>query len=232
MKNICITLVCICFSMTLSAQRNPLSGGMGYASIGNAWINNNRINEQLTGNGFAAFSPASMMVGGGGFGIIRNFMIGGEGAVITPNQINATGFKAALTSGYGMFQFGILPQRSRSPFMIYPVWGLGYGGTRYRHEIDGISSEVPYVAVSDQWFMKAELNIATFPLTHTKRGQYAGFCGIFTAGFLMNPSSQSWIESTPNPLGIEPAQAYTSGWYVKFSIGGGGIGPHRKTEKE
>jgi hypothetical protein len=226
------TILILVVTVPLMAQKTPRSGGMGYVSIGNAWINNHRINNRLTENGFSDFAPASMMLNAGGWGIIRNMMIGGEAAVITPSEINSPGFNASLTTGYGMFQFGILPVRDNSRFLVYPVFGIGVGGSRYTHQIDRLINGHSYEAVSDQWFMKAECNVAALPFTHFNRSRHAGFSGIFTAGFLMNPSSQSWVENTPNPLGVRPSQAYTSGWYIKLSIGGGGIGPVKQRDKE
>ena len=211
------------------------SGGFGYASIGNIHVANRAINQVHRDYNLPEFTPSSLQLSGGGFGVIKNFMIGGEGSVITAGSINGPGFNSSLATAYGMVQVGILTSRYRDRVLVYPVVGIGRGVSSYNNKTSAPFFETDYSAISEQLFMKVELNIAAYPFTLNKKGQHGGLFSSLSIGYLMNPQSASFEaknnQAFPFHQGIGPSP-YTSGLYFKICIGGGGIGkPKIKKEK-
>jgi hypothetical protein len=224
MKNILILLFLL--PTIASAQ---YSGGFGYFSLGNQQLKHTPINEVHRDNGFSSFNPSALHVGGGGFGAIKGFLIGGEGVVITSGNLSSNGFESSLAAAYGMLQVGYIPASTRfnRKSVVYPVLGIGRGGSAYRLKVQDPMPEIDIRANSDQLFMKLELNVALYPFTLKKSDTHAGALAALSVGYLYNPSSTSFKQSKDNTyapqLGTAPT-AYTAGWYIKLCIGGGGLG--------
>lgn len=214
----------------LQAQ-NRFSGGFGYISLGSSKIENQAINQIHNQEGYPSFAPASLVLNGGGFGVIKGILIGGEGGVITPGTVAGAGYSSTLTTGYGMIQLGIMP---RIPFItnktgqIFAVLGVGRGVTVYELQKEFWGSQsfnIDYKGISEQLLMKFELNLASFPFTLSKQDQSSGLLAGLSAGYLMNPQSNS-IHSETQYFPYSPyvgPQAYTSGWYFTLRLGGGGM---------
>jgi hypothetical protein len=221
-------LIFLTFPLILQAQ---ISGGFGHVSIGNQQLKHTPINQVHKDYGFSTFNPSALTVSGTGFGVIKGFMIGGEGAVIASSQLEGPNFSSSLAAAYGMIQIGFLPNRFKyflGKTLVYPVVGFGRGGSAYSLRSQAFfSNELDIKANSEQTFMKLELNVAFFPFTRNKPDKHGGILSAMSVGYLFNPSSTSFKQDndpqTPLPTGTVPP-AYTSGWFLKFSFGGGGLG--------
>ncbi|MFN4123426.1 MAG: hypothetical protein ACK4GL_09015 [Flavobacteriales bacterium] len=98
-----IALICIStllFNASLNAQNKGFSGGSGHFYTGVTSFNFTPVNEFLNTKQLPSFGNTCLTLGGGGFGIFNNFMLGGEGGVVSASSVaNSTG-EASLTASY------------------------------------------------------------------------------------------------------------------------------------
>ncbi len=105
-----IALLGILSGQMLVAQGGSYFGGSGHFSMGSSVVEMNGINTFLNTKQLPGFSRNCMSVGGGGFGVINNFIIGGEGGAINPSRVANTNGYSELSTGYGAFNFGYMIQ--------------------------------------------------------------------------------------------------------------------------
>ncbi|MGB9665157.1 MAG: hypothetical protein ACPL25_09620 [Ignavibacteria bacterium] len=67
----------IFYSQAISQSRT--SGGEGYFMVGIQKIDVKNLNSLLRNNNYPVLNESYPSIGGGGYGIINNFVIGGEG---------------------------------------------------------------------------------------------------------------------------------------------------------
>lgn len=111
-----------------SQKTGGVFGGAGHFFVGSTYINFNSLNNYLKSNQLPAFSSNCLNMGGGGFGVIDDFVIGGEGGVVSASKVANVNGNADISAAYGMFSCGyVLPIRSK--LIVYPMTGLAWGGS-------------------------------------------------------------------------------------------------------
>jgi hypothetical protein len=112
---------------TLEKKPQSLSGGFGHFSFTEQTLNISSLNSLLKAGNYSQINPNQFAWGGGGNFVIRNFLLGGEGAGFmnskTSNSVNSLSF----TGGYGMFNFGYIAHSGKRS-ILYPAIGAGGGG--------------------------------------------------------------------------------------------------------
>lgn len=193
-------------------------GGTGHFSMGSSVVEMNSVNGYLNSKGLPGFSRNCLSIGGGGFGIINNFLIGGEGGAIDPSRVASTTGNAELSTGYGMFNVGyMVPLKSR--LMVYAMGGIGWGGSDLTL-VDANGKEEKYNARKS--FVSTEINLDMYMFGDKESGAKAGFKTGFCIGYLFNPQTNPWSDNNSNYTNIP--NTFVNGFYFKLKIGGGGFG--------
>ncbi|MDD3627316.1 MAG: hypothetical protein PHV06_08360 [bacterium] len=135
-----IKILLVCILIILSIQiafaeedefdswKPNLAGGFGYFLAGFQEMDLNSLNYRLVNSGYSEFSSQTSSFGGGGYGVIGRFLIGGEGfgtieeEVISPNAL----YRQRLSGGVGIFKFGYIFY-SDVVKSFYAVSGIGGG---------------------------------------------------------------------------------------------------------
>ncbi len=221
-----ILILSILYNEGISQSKK--SGGMGYFATGYQTINIKDLNTKLRNFGLPEFDNNYVSLGGGGFGIVNNFIIGGEGHGLISADLSNQYYQTNLMAGYGLFDMGYLIYSSNG-LKIFPLIGFGGGG------IDVRISEKTLVDFDSV-------------LSNPKRGSVLSTAGLIL-NFGLNFNYQlnlSEDENNPGGLSIGVNLGYThffqignwtlfdteiaggpnvglSGFYVRFTIGGGGF---------
>ncbi|MGZ3899719.1 MAG: hypothetical protein ACXVNM_07810 [Bacteroidia bacterium] len=200
----------------LSQSQLTYSGGTGHFAVGVTYLNFKSVNAFMQTQQMPAFGSNCLSIGGGGFGVYNNFILGGEGSAIAPSRVSSGENRAALAVGYGMIQGGyILPLESR--LVVYPILGMGWGGSDLKiSNSDGGKQTYNSVKV----FLNTEINLDMF-MKGTKYGSKAGFKYGLALGYMYNPFTESWTDE--NGKGANISNSYLNGFYIKLKIGGGGL---------
>jgi hypothetical protein len=111
-------------------RKAKVSGGYGYFTPGIVSLDMVPLNAYLTPNGFSETSDLNFTLGGGGFIIVRNFILGGEGHSVISQELASPDQNVNLQGGWGQFNIGYVAL-SRRGFLLYPK--LGIGG--YNHQM-------------------------------------------------------------------------------------------------
>lgn len=220
--------------MLIMAQSTTISGGAGHFFIGQAWMNYDNLNTMFKESPYHyatnlsiaesiepdnTFQSPTMMIGGGGFAVIKNFLIGGEGGVLLPSEINNISYhpSARLASGYGLLTFGYMfPLNDK--MVLYPTVGMGYGGSVLTQDYGFEEREF----TSEQVFLQAELNLDLFPFRHL-----SGLKTGLSIGYMLNPNSTPW--ESKDGLNQPIPTHLLNGVYLRLTIGGGGYSVKRES---
>lgn len=203
-------------------------GGIGYFSTGYQTIDIKDLNSKLKSLGYPEFDKSYTSIGGGGFGVINDFVIGGEGYGLISSDLSNQFYQNNLTAGYGLFDVGYLVYSSDN-LIAFPLIGFGAGGIDLRINEKSL---VDFDSV----------------LINPKRGSVLSIAGLmFNFGFnVLYRINLSEDVNKPGGLSIGLNFGYThflqmgnwtlfdteiangpraglSGFYIRFSIGGGGF---------
>lgn len=203
-------------------------GGAGYFTIGLTQFDLAELNVIMYGEGYNTFEENFLSSGGGGYGIIKNWVIGGEGFYFTRQTIGNTSRSASLNGSNGMFKLGYVIL-SKKGFYLYPVVGVGGGVFELQlKESDSIPT-FPDVAANPGRSAHLEANglilDAGLGISFTPKGGVTGSGGPtlgLRAGYLFTPSDFTW-KMDGDKLSGGPALGM-NGIYVRLTIGGGGFG--------
>jgi opacity protein-like surface antigen len=202
------------------SQNNTCYGGSGHFSVGTTFLDYSSVNTYLRSKRLPAFASTSLNIGGGGLGIFNSFILGGEGGAVTASSVANINGQATVSAGFGMFNIGYaFPLKSR--FLVYPLIGLGWGGSSFNVKYAG-GLEEKYEAT--KFFISSELNCELFSFAdeNGKGGFKTGIC----IGYLFNPQTDPWKEASFGYTSV--ANTFMNGPYFKIKIGGGGIGYKKK----
>jgi len=209
--------------------RDKEGGGRGYFMFGGNIIDIKRLNSKLESKGYSKLSDNFISFGGGGHGIIRKVIIGGEGHGFTGRETTSGNYKTSIGAGYGFFNVGYLIYKTGA-INIYPILGLGGGGIGVKIIEKGTPS---FDEVLDNPKRSAELSTGGFLLNLALGtdcllklgGDEKGGGGLvfgLRIGYTFAPIKGDWemdgIDISGGPdIGI-------TGPYIHLMIGGGGFG--------
>lgn len=104
------------------------SVGTGFFVVDAHQLDLDELNAALVSAGYLPIEDRGLGLGGGGWGTVGRWLVGGEGhGLMTPAR-EAGGIQTKLTAGYGMFDVGYLVVATES-FDLFPMLGVGGGAT-------------------------------------------------------------------------------------------------------
>jgi len=209
----------------ISKKREKISGGFGNFNFTAQSINIGGLNNMLSGSGYGQINPLQFSWGGGGNFVIKNFMIGGEGAgffgASTSNANNSINF----TGGYGQFNVGYMISTGKHS-VLYPMIGAGGAGFSFlinqkntkNSFYDQINSPTGSLAMdAGGLILNAHLAYQYFFCGHATQGFFAGF----KAGYTYSPNSWK-LNIGRNELNDSPL-INMNGFYATVIFGGGNL---------
>ncbi len=212
--------------------------GRGYLLLGGGTLDIGKLNDRLSQNGYSRFSDNFFSIGGGGHGVVRRLIIGGEGfALVTSDNeafISGKPYKTSLTGGCGFFNLGYTVFR-KNTFSIYPLLGIGGGGfvlnitdRTTASFSDVLSSPGRSSQLSSGAFLLSASIGADYLVSprEMRDGRRGGLLLGFRLGYIFAPVTSHWNLDNMEVFG-GPKTGIT-GPFFHFMIGGGGIGPFRK----
>ncbi|MFN3135999.1 MAG: hypothetical protein ACK44H_10595, partial [Candidatus Kryptonium sp.] len=127
MRKIFSVVFILFLSFAGANSQDRLYGGIGYFNVGVNFLNFEKLNQVLSGKNRAEFKNVLFATGGGGFAILGNFMIGGEGFGFIAQKQDKGNYRSVLSGGAGFFKVGYVAYQTNN-LLIYPMLGLGGGG--------------------------------------------------------------------------------------------------------
>jgi hypothetical protein len=235
MKNLVLFIATLFIVSMAIAQDAPIKkskvyGGMGYFQTGVSFLDLDDLNAMLKSNDMPELGNASATFGGGGQGIIGNFIIGGEGHGVMGNSgLNQT-YRVTYGSGYGLFNMGYVVY-SNPVLLLYPMLGIGGGGQSVTI-IDRSSLPVNFsdiledpkhqsVLTKGSFLIDLSLTSNLFVFGHTGGNASGGFLVGLRAGYLLELNNDRWYIDDQELVG--GPNSGMSGPYIRLIIGGGGF---------
>jgi hypothetical protein len=102
--------------------------GVGYFMAGLRLLDTDPISDRLVAAGYPEVGSRFLSLGGGGYGLVGRWILGGEGHALSSTGAEPRGgLRAELSGGYGLFRAGYVLFQSQS-LSVYPMVGFGGGG--------------------------------------------------------------------------------------------------------
>lgn len=178
-------------------ERGPFTGGAGYLAIGGASLDCDGLNESMAGSGYSGFGGGFPTLGGGGYAVVGQLVLGGEGRAYLAKSRGNASFKTSLAGASGFFQIGWIVHAGRG-FRVFPLIGLGAGSVHL--DITG-SSPAPFEEVIADPKRSARLQTSGFLLDpgmavehwfgRGRAGRSRFFVGV-RAGYVFAPARSGW----------------------------------------
>jgi opacity protein-like surface antigen len=237
---ICLSTAVVALVLSASAagaqgSDTDMRESRGYVSLGVGSLDLGALNDRLVGNGYPSSPEHLFAIGGGGHGIGRRWVIGGEGQGLIGRTKDATrggrNDESTVTAGYGLFNLGYAVVKQRD-LHVYPLVGIGGGGVSLR--INERSSPTFDEVLADPGRgvnvstggLLVQVGVGADKLFVRRRGERDGrpyesglVLGV-RAGYILMPYQADWaIDGTRVPGG---PSADIAGPYVHVIVGGGG----------
>ena len=216
---------------------SAVGGGIGYFSFGPAYGTGfSDMNSLLDKKGFPTASPFGMQWGGGGFGIIRNIIVGGEGYgffVLSQPESKNLSLRMNFGGGFGTFNFGYVVYNTKS-FILFPFIGIGGGSNSITvQEKTGETIHFDNELLGGKKLKESRVSRGIFALSLGVGGNLLtlgkrtdeGFAGLilgFRMGYLFEPFGSSW-EIRDSEVKDIPSSFSLSRIFFNITIGGGGV---------
>jgi hypothetical protein len=232
-----VLTVLMVMSGIVTAQQErtrKLHGGFGGFMFGGQLTDISKLNDRLVSTNYTKFQDKFYTLGGGGYGIINNFIIGGEGhGLMARNGDNTTRtHRTTLQGGGGAFNLGYIIF-SRNNYWLYPYFGIG--GETMTLSIRSRENP-PFDDVLTDPNRSSTLKTSGLALTaglgwdylFNIGGNERNFGGLgvgFRIGYTYTPFNEGW-QLNCSDIGSGPDISIT-GPFVRMTIGGGGISKQR-----
>lgn len=203
------------------------SGIMGYFSFGGHQNDISELNEMLFAASQPDFNANGLSMGGGGYLIRKNFIIGGEGQTFLTKRAENDSSWASLEGGEGLFRLGYL-LLSKPKFFLYPA--VGVGGMNYTLTLQPkdslpafqqLAQDPRYMTriTAKSLILDFSLNFNLFVIGDGNNG--GGLSLGLTGGYTLSPTDVTW-KLGESDLPSPPANTFT-GPYVRLNVTGGGV---------
>lgn len=220
-----ILIFIILVANTSFSQRK--GGGFGFFSAGYQTIDIKGLNKQLKLFNYPEFDRSFLTIGGGGFGIVNDYVIGGEGHGFISSDLSNQFYQTNLMAGYGLFDLGYIVYTSKN-LIIFPLIGFGGGGIDVRInekslvDFDSvlINPKRGSVLSNAGLMLNFGLNFI-YHLNLSEEGSDKGGISLgVNLGYLQFFKIGNWtLFDTEIARGPDVG---LSGFYFRFTIGGGG----------
>lgn len=210
------------------------AGGRGFFQVGYMGLDLSNLNATLVASDLPQLNDQYLTLGGGGYGEIGRWMIGGEGAgLVGQHRATTSGsYDVSLDGGFGMFRMGynITPHRT---FDIFPSIGLGGAGMQL--QMRGRSAPTFGEVLADPG-RSSRMTTGGFLLGvgvdgnyrlvfgEAPTGEQGGMLIGVSTGYVFQPATTDWHLDGLNSVAGGPT-VKVEGFYVRFSIGGWGRKP-------
>lgn len=216
MKFYCLQIIKVTVMLALMlgrAKAQNTFGGAGYGLLGGGHASTENLEKAVLYS--KAISGAGVAVGGGGFGYIHRFTIGGAGYAFAGTEFTANSTDYRLTHGFGGLEVGYdLLGRYSNKLLFTGMFG---GRSSIINVLSGadkdktMTNESPMLGVALHWLRVIAGN-------GKGSGFMLGIKGAFWTGF----ESSRWEGTLSTPM---PSSAYKPvGFFIGITIGGGGFG--------
>ncbi len=222
-RKLTIIVLLLLFSGSfVQAQNKKVSGGLGFYIPGN-------IQDFFPANypdmSFPVFSSA-----GGGYGMFRNFIFGGQGGSASSGPFIKANRQVDLYAEFGGFDLGYIVFQ-KNKLMAFPLFGLNWIESDYFiHEteqsetFDRVTNQPSRSTIITHESYNLNVSLNAVYLVGGSMGEKGG--GGFIIGCQLGyqlPAFKSSWSFDNGSLTDGPAFDY-SGFYFRLMVGGGGIG--------
>ena len=224
-----LTLALMLLSGDLMAQSGKAFGGFGYYQPGVQFYMPKNLNDYLPDTyPDVSFSPFMDM--GGGFGVFYNIVFGFDGGAYTGGTFVKDNRKVELSGEYGTLKLGYVVYKKHG-LLVYP--SLGYSeniislflhGTDETQSFEAITAN-PEIATTLLYKNRtAIISLACqyFVVGSKTDEMRSGFAIGLEVGYQLPPFSHG-IWTYDNGAVMDGPQYDLSGFFIRLSIGGGGI---------
>jgi hypothetical protein len=206
-------------------------GGYGYFLSGYQMMDLSSMNDLLVGKGYPELQNGSVSIGGGGYYLLNNWHIGGEGYGVPGSSAENASYKVNHGGGYGFLNVGYLVWKTPG-FMLMPVVGVGGGGITVTLR-EKAATTPTFEQILDDPGREVQLNNGGFMLNFSVMAHYlvlgtkqpdvsGGFILGLKAGYILNLDGDNWYLDD-QVVSQTPASS-VSGPYFTLVLGGGGSG--------
>lgn len=230
MKNIVSGLL-ILASVTLHSQSGVINGGAGHFRFGYANYNLKVMNNWLPDRQ-PTLKNDFIMIGGGGYGIINNVVVGGEGLGARGTVVTKDTLSITPTMGMGIFNIGYVIFQSNK-LLVYPMFGIGGAGSSFSFkETDNMQGPInkvkndPYELSSSNLMISFAIGADQFFMFGEEDG---GISIGLRAGYTYALRNRPWRSDNDEVGG---PNLNLSGFYFTIGIGGGGWSPDKPGKNE
>jgi hypothetical protein len=215
------------FSLADTVPADIVSGGSGSISSGYISLSSlDNINSHLESLTLPTLASGYTTVGFTGHYMIGELFVGAEAHAILEGERSAGGLRGSLLGGYFQPTIGYLAY-TRGHLAIIPQIGLGYVMLQVNVEDDVIGSVNTSTVQSSGYVMDFSMGMEyILPLDKSGRSTIGPVLGI-RMGYTHPLSKTQWDLTEDCDINryrfVEDIPALeTKGFYVRFSIGGGG----------
>lgn len=229
MKKIVLLLIIFSIPVILMGQTRS-GGGIGYFMIGPGLMDWKALNSEFSA-AYPALDNSNIEMGGGGFAVISNFIIGGEGGGYTEETVKNETYKVTTSGEFGMFKVGYMVYNRKS-ISLYPM--IGYGGKDVYIKInEDYNINWDDVVEDPKRATKLEMSSAIldlgvgfnyFVLGGGNEKGYGGFSVGLRTGYQINFENNDWKYDNGDVYNAPDFDM--SHFYVRLTIGGGGFGKY------
>ncbi len=209
------------------AQKIARYGGMGFFSFGISDLRQPGVNSLLASQGYTGLQSRQISMGGQGFGIINNFLIGGQGGSLGEQQFSRAQTTGRIQNSYGSFMMGYVFSAGKRA-LIYPVIGYGSLSTEITLEDNNTTASMQTAFTNPNQITVIRGEIPSFdlslnfviPIFGNMRGGGGPMAGI-SAGVIYCPNSGNYTMNGHDLTDVPGQQ--NSGFYIRLHFGGGGF---------
>lgn len=236
LNSLFIVLFAVVLISTSAFAQNKIGfGGAGFFNLGYTNMNTSALSNKL-GSEWPNFSNNGIYIGGSGYGVLGNIVLGGSGGTSyfevgntfdsrltgQTHRYNINGASGEFTVGYVAWQ--------RSKYFLYPYLGIGgymlnlsWHDRRAENYRDGSSMLTNF---------GGKVAIDCFTTTLGISLDYVwGLAWQVKAGYRIGLPSDRWIYLDNTNMSNAPSVGQ-NGFFITLGIGGGGIGFTSKKSKE
>jgi hypothetical protein len=201
--------------------------GRGYFMVGGSKLNVKPLNNRFRKHDYSSISGNFLTLGGGGYGVFRRFLIGGEGHGYLGSDASSQAYRTSVMGGAGFFNLGYT-MYSENNWLIYPMFGLGFGGVqleireRTSPSFDDILNDPRHGSnlFTGGFLMSFSLGADYLMILKEDEKKAGGIVVGIRAGYTFAPMTGDWMLDEQS-IGRGPKIGLT-GPFVRLSIGGGG----------